>query len=43
MFEDEAYGLQARAPRLALDPFVGILGRSAELLRRDWQLVLRKV
>lgn len=43
MFEDEAYGLQARAPRLALDPFVGILGRSAEVLRRDWQLVLRKV
>jgi hypothetical protein len=43
LVEDAALGLQARAPRLALDPFVAILGSSAEVLRRDWQLVLRKV
>src|SRR5262245_27702644 len=43
LVEDAALGLQARAPRLALDPFVAILGSSAEVLRRDWQLVLRKL
>lgn len=43
LIEDAALGLQARAPRLALDPFVAILGSSAEVLRRDWQLVLRKL
>jgi hypothetical protein len=33
----------ARAPGRALDAFMTILGSSATLLRRDWQLVLQKV
>lgn len=37
-----AGGLQARVPARALDAFVSILGDGATVLRRDWQLVLRK-
>lgn len=50
MFDDYALvddaspeGLMARAPGRALDAFLGILGHSAELVRRDWQLVLKKM
>ncbi|HEY6213868.1 MAG TPA: class I SAM-dependent methyltransferase [Vicinamibacterales bacterium] len=50
MFDDYALvddaapeGLMARAPGRALDAFMSILGQSAELVRRDWQLVLRKM
>lgn len=37
-----AAGLQARAPGRALDAFVALLGDGAIVMRRDWQLVLRK-
>lgn len=42
LVDDVATGLQARVPARALDAFVSILGDSATVLRRDWQLVLRK-
>lgn len=42
LVDDVAPGLQARAPARALDAFVSLLGDTAEVLRRDWQLVLRK-
>lgn len=43
LVDDVAEGLMARAPGRALDAFMSILGGSATLMRRDWQLVLRKV
>lgn len=43
LVDDVSEGLMARAPGRALDAFMGILGSSATLLRRDWQLVLRKM
>lgn len=42
LVDDVAPGLLARAPGRALDAFVGILGDSVTVLRKDWQLVLRK-
>jgi predicted O-methyltransferase YrrM len=42
LVDDVAEGLFARAPGRALDAFVSILGRSATIMRRDWQLILRK-
>ena len=43
LVDDEAAGgLSARAPGRALDAFVGLLGAEGEILRRDWQLVLRR-
>lgn len=42
LVDDVAPGLQARVPARALDAFVSILGDGATVLRRDWQLVLRK-
>ncbi|MFP5245241.1 MAG: class I SAM-dependent methyltransferase, partial [Thermoanaerobaculia bacterium] len=42
LVDDVAQGLQARVPARALDAFVSVLGDSATVLRRDWQLVLRK-
>lgn len=42
LVDDVAQGLQARVPARALDAFVSVLGDSATMLRRDWQLVLRK-
>ena len=42
LVDDVATGLQARVPARALDAFVSLLGDSASVLRRDWQLVLRK-
>lgn len=42
LVDDVSEGLMARAPGRALDAFMGILGNSAKLLRRDWQLVLQK-
>lgn len=42
LVDDVSEGLMARAPGRALDAFMTILGSSATLLRRDWQLVLRK-
>ena len=42
LVDDAAKGLLARAPGRALDAFVGMLGESATVLRKDWQLVLRK-
>lgn len=42
LVDDVSEGLMARAPGRALDAFMSILGSSATLLRRDWQLVLRK-
>jgi len=42
LVDDVAPGLQARAPARALDAFVSLLGETAEVLRRDWQLALRK-
>lgn len=42
LVDDVAEGLFARAPGRALDAFVHILGSSATVLRRDWQLILRK-
>jgi predicted O-methyltransferase YrrM len=43
LVDDVSEGLMARAPGRALDAFMSILGSSATLIRRDWQLVLRKV
>jgi predicted O-methyltransferase YrrM len=43
LVDDVSEGLMARAPGRALDAFMSILGNSATLIRRDWQLVLRKV
>jgi predicted O-methyltransferase YrrM len=43
LVDDVSEGLMARAPGRALDAFMTILGSSATLLRRDWQLVLQKV
>jgi predicted O-methyltransferase YrrM len=42
LVDDVAPGLLARAPGRALDAFISILGESATILRRDWQLILRK-
>lgn len=42
LVDDLSEGLMARAPGRALDAFMGLLGSSATLLRKDWQLVLRK-
>lgn len=42
LVDDVAQGLFARAPGRALDAFIHILGESATVMRRDWQLVLRK-
>jgi hypothetical protein len=43
LVDDVAIGLFARAPGRALDPFVTILGKSAKVIRSDWQLVLKKM
>lgn len=43
LVDDVSEGLMARAPGRALDAFMSILGSSATLMRRDWQLVLRKM
>jgi predicted O-methyltransferase YrrM len=43
LVDDVSEGLMARAPGRALDAFMTILGGSAALVRRDWQLVLRKM
>jgi predicted O-methyltransferase YrrM len=43
LVDDVSEGLMARAPGRALDAFMSILGGSATLVRRDWQLVLRKM
>jgi predicted O-methyltransferase YrrM len=40
--DDAAPGLLARVPGRALDAFVSVLGESVTVLRKDWQLVLRK-
>jgi hypothetical protein len=42
LVDDVAPGLLARAPGRALDAFVAILGTSVTIMRRDWQLILRK-
>lgn len=42
LVDDVAEGLFARAPGRALDAFLAILGNSATIERRDWQLILRK-
>ena len=42
LVDDVAPGLQARAPARAIDAFVSLLGQTAEVLRRDWQLAVRK-
>jgi predicted O-methyltransferase YrrM len=42
LVDDVAQGLMARAPGRALDAFVSILGNNATIMRRDWQLILRK-
>jgi len=42
LVDDVSVGLMARAPGRALDAFMAILGNSATLVRRDWQLVLCK-
>ncbi|HYH78386.1 MAG TPA: class I SAM-dependent methyltransferase, partial [Longimicrobium sp.] len=42
LVDGEAAGLSARAPGRALDAFVALLGAEATIVRRDWQLVLRK-
>ena len=42
LVDDVARGLLARAPGRALDAFVSLLGDGATVMRRDWQLVLRK-
>jgi SAM-dependent methyltransferase len=43
LVDDLSEGLTARAPGRALDAFLTVLGSSAAILRRDWQLVLRKM
>jgi predicted O-methyltransferase YrrM len=42
LVDDVSEGLMARAPGRALDAFLSILGGSATLIRKDWQLVLKK-
>jgi len=42
LVDDVAPGLFARAPGRALDAFLSILGEGATVMRRDWQLVLKK-
>lgn len=42
LVDEVATGLFARAPGRALDAFLTILGDSAKIERRDWQLVVRK-
>jgi len=43
LVDDVSEGLMARAPGRALDAFLSILGGSAKLIRKDWQLVLKKM
>jgi predicted O-methyltransferase YrrM len=43
LVDDVSEGLMARAPGRALDAFMSILGSSAKLIRKDWQLVLKKM
>lgn len=43
LVDDVSEGLMARAPGRALDAFLSILGGSATVMRKDWQLVLRKM
>jgi predicted O-methyltransferase YrrM len=43
LVDDVSEGLMARAPGRALDAFLSILGSSAQLIRKDWQLVLKKI
>lgn len=42
LVDDVAEGMFARAPGRALDAFVQILGDGVTVMRRDWQLILRK-
>jgi predicted O-methyltransferase YrrM len=42
LVDDVAQGLFARAPGRALDAFVSIIGEGATIMRRDWQLILKK-
>jgi predicted O-methyltransferase YrrM len=42
LVDDVAKGLLARAPGRALDAFVSLLGEEVTIIRKDWQLVLRK-
>jgi predicted O-methyltransferase YrrM len=42
LVDDVAPGLAARAPGRALDAFLLVLGDTATVMRRDWQLVVRK-
>lgn len=42
LVDDVAKGLFARAPGRALDAFLSVLGESATVMRKDWQLVVRK-
>jgi predicted O-methyltransferase YrrM len=42
LVDDLSEGMLARAPGRAIDAFVSLLGSSATIVRRDWQMVLRK-
>ena len=42
LVDDLSEGMLARAPGRAIDAFVSLLGSSATVVRRDWQMVLRK-
>jgi predicted O-methyltransferase YrrM len=42
LVDDLSEGMLARAPGRAIDAFVALLGNSATIVRRDWQMVLRK-
>jgi predicted O-methyltransferase YrrM len=42
LVDDVSESLFARAPGRALDAFMHILGKNATIMRRDWQLILRK-
>lgn len=42
LVDDVAQGLFARAPGRALDAFLTILGDGVTVMRRDWQLILKK-
>jgi len=42
LVDDLSEGMLARAPGRAIDAFVSLLGGSATIVRRDWQMVLRK-
>jgi len=42
LVDDLSEGMLARAPGRAIDAFVALLGNSATVVRRDWQMVLRK-